>query len=58
MADLTKKRRIRAGHRGSVTRTMNKVDTALAAEPVDVSALPLLKLTLKEKVPYAGCRGN
>ena len=50
MADLAKKRKIRAGHKGSVTRTINKVDTALTAEPVDVAALPLLKLTLKEKV--------
>lgn len=50
MADLARKKRIRAGHKASVTKTMTKVDTALTAEPVDVAGLPLLKLTLNEKL--------
>ena len=50
MADLARKKRIRAGHKASVTKTMTKVDAALSAEPVAVSSLPLLKLTLKEKL--------
>ena len=50
MADLARKKRIRAGHKASVTKTMTKIDAALTAEPVAVSGLPLLKLTLKEKL--------
>ena len=50
MADLAKRKRIRAGHRGSATKTMNKVDEALGADSVDVSVLSLLKLTLSEKL--------
>ena len=50
MADLARKKRIRAGHKASITKTMAKVDDALAAEPVAVSGLPLLRLTLKENL--------
>ena len=50
MADLARKKRIRAGHKASVTKTMAKVDAALTAEPATLSGLPLLKLTLKEKL--------
>ena len=50
MADLAKRKRIRAGHRGSATKTINKVNEALGADSVDVSVLLLLKLTLSEKL--------
>ena len=50
MADLARKKQIRAGHQASVTKTMTKVNAALTAEPVAVSGLPLLNVTLKEKV--------
>ena len=50
MTDLTKKKRIRAGYKASVTKTMTKVDVALSADPVTVSGLPLLRLTMKLEV--------
>ena len=50
MADLARKKRIQAGHKASITKTMAKVDAALTAEPVTLSGLPLLKLTPKEKL--------
>ena len=59
MTDLARKKRIRGGHRGSVTKTVTKVNTALAADPVDGAALALLRLTLTEKQAdeyRRGCR--
>ena len=47
---LTKKKRIRAGHKASTTKTMGKVDDVLAADSPDASTLALLKLTLQEKL--------
>ena len=46
---LAKKKRIRAGHRASATRTLTKVNEALTAETSDESKLQQLKLTLEEK---------
>ena len=48
--DLAKKKRIRAGHRASTTRTLTKVNDALAAETADEAKLSQLKLTLEEKL--------
>lgn len=45
-----KKRRIRAGHRASATRTLTKVNDTLAAETLDEERLSLLKLALEEKL--------
>jgi len=50
MADLARKKRTQAAHKASVMKTTTKVGTALTAEPVDVAGLPLLKLTLNEKL--------
>ena len=47
---LAKKKRIRAGHRASATRTLMKVNEALTAETSDESKLLQLKLTLEEKL--------
>ena len=51
MADaLAKKKRIRAGHKASATKTMGKTDELLSTETPDSSTLSLLKLTLREKL--------
>ena len=47
---LGKKKRIRAGHRASATRTLTKVADALAAETAEEAKLSQLKLTLEEKL--------
>ena len=51
---LTKKKRIRAGHKGVVTRRMKEVDDIVAAmtptHPADLAKLAQLKLSLKEKL--------
>ena len=49
-AELTKKRKIRAGHRGSATRILSQVDAALADGTVSVDKLAQLKLCLTEKL--------
>ena len=48
--DLAKKKRIRAWHRASTTRTLTKVNDALAAETADEAKLSQLKHTLEEKL--------
>ena len=47
---LTKKKRIRAGHRGSATRMLTQVEGLLAASTTDVARLSQLKLSLQEKL--------
>ena len=47
---LARKRRIRGGHRSSVTRTMNTVNALLAEEEPDPARLAQLKWSLKEKL--------
>ena len=47
---LAKKKRIRAGHRASATRTLTKVNEALTADTSDESKLLQLKFTLEEKL--------
>lgn len=47
---LSKRKKIRAGHRASATCLLNQVDRALAATPTDVDKLFQLKLTLHEKL--------
>ena len=46
---LTKKRRTRAGHRASATRTIAQIEDLVKAEKPNISGLTLLRLTLKEK---------
>ena len=47
---LAKRKRIRAGHRASATRTLTKVNEASTSETSDESKLLQLKLTLEEKL--------
>lgn len=48
--ELTKKKRVRAGHRGSVSRMVKKSEELLAAEHPDITTLSQLRLSLKEKL--------
>ncbi len=47
---LTKKRKVRAGHRASATRMLTRVDGVLATLPLDTAQLSQLKLSLCEKL--------
>ena len=47
---LARKRRIRAGHRASATRTLNQIDTLLVAPGTEEQKLAQLKLSLEEKL--------
>ena len=47
--DLTKKKRVRAGHKRSATRMINQVDESLGADLPDRDRLTLLRTTLNEK---------
>ena len=49
-AALAKKKRIRAGHKASATKTMSKIDDIVGTDSPDSSTLSLMKLTLKEKL--------
>ena len=47
---LAKKKRIRAGHRGSATRIVRQITEALVGDTPDRDRLSLLRITLKEKL--------
>ena len=47
---LARKKRIRAGHKASVTRMLNQIDGLLTEKVTDVSKLSQLKLSLQEKL--------
>ena len=47
---LARKKKVRAGHNGSVTRMLNQIDSILADGMPDVSKLSQLKLSLQEKL--------
>lgn len=47
---LGKKKRIRAGHRTSATKTIRQIEDILASETPDKERLSLLRLTLNEKL--------
>jgi hypothetical protein len=47
---LTKKRRIRAGHKASATKTIRNIEDLLSSSAPDKARLSLLQLTLKEKL--------
>ena len=50
MADLAKKKQLRAGHRGSTTRMLTQVNKLLKEDKVDLAKLAQLKLSLQEKL--------
>ena len=47
---LAKKRKIRAGHKASATKTIRQIEDILASETPDKEKLSLLRLTLNEKL--------
>ena len=47
---LAKKKRIRAGHKASATKTISRIEDILATETPDKERLSLLRLTLNEKL--------
>ena len=47
---LARKRKVRAGHRASITRFINQATTAMGADEVDTDQLSLIKQMLVEKV--------
>ena len=47
---LAKKKRIRAGHKGSVTKTVHLITEVLDSNAPDRDRLLLLRVTLKEKL--------
>ena len=50
MAELARKRRVRAGQRASVTRILGLIEPCLAAVPVDVSKITQYKRSLEGKL--------
>ena len=50
MAEALAKKRIRAGHRRSATRTVRQITEALVGDTHDRDRLSLLRITLKEKL--------
>ena len=50
MEALSKKRRTRAGHKASATKTMRQMDELIATDTPDMARLSLLCLSLKEKL--------
>ena len=51
MADeLVKRKRTRAGHKGSATKMIRKIEVELSKTPLDREELAALKLTLSEKL--------
>ena len=48
MEILTKKKRIRAGHKASATKTVRHIEEILASDTPNMERLSLLRLTLKE----------
>ena len=47
---LAKKKRIRAGHKASATKTIRQIEDILASKAPDKERLSLLRLTLNEKL--------
>ena len=50
MADAGAKIRIRGGHRGSVTETLQEVEDILATDSPDTTRLAAMKMSLQEKL--------
>ena len=50
MEALAKKKRIRAGHKASATKTMRCIEEILSNETHNKERLSLLQLTLREKL--------
>lgn len=48
--DLSRKKRVRAGHQSSATKMVRRAEELLSKDAPDVSTLSRLKLTLNEKL--------
>ena len=48
--ELPRKKKIRAGHRSSATRTLDQIKDAVKAIPLDIDGLLQMKLSLQEKL--------
>ena len=48
--ELARKRRLRAGHRASTTRSLGQVQTSISADPLDISKINQLRLSLEDKL--------
>ena len=49
-SDLPRKKRVRAGHRGSATKAIRRTEDLLSSDNPDADKLSQLKLTLSEKL--------
>ena len=49
-ADISKKKRVRAGHRASATKIIRRIEDILVADTLDAEKLSQLKLMLSEKL--------
>ena len=50
MADLARKKRVRGGHKASVTRMVHDVKDLFTTDPPDVTRLAQIKMSLQEKL--------
>lgn len=50
--ELTRKRRVRGGHRASATRTLGEVQPSIDSEPLDNAKISQLKRSLEEKLRF------
>ena len=51
MAELVHKKRVRGGHKASVTVMITMVEETLAVDPIDTAKLTKLKMSLQDKIP-------
>ena len=52
--ELSRKKRLRAGHRASTTRILGQVQPSITSEPLDVAKINQLKRSLEEKLQSLG----
>ena len=50
MAELAKKKKVRAGHRASTTRILGQINPAVETDPLDVPKITQLKRNLEDKL--------
>ena len=50
MAELARKKKVRAGHRASTTRILGQIDAAVTTEPLDVPKITQLRRSLEDKL--------
>ena len=57
-ADLSKKRNVRAGHRGSATKTITRANELFESDPSEIDRLKRVKLALTEKIEESETRSH